>query len=816
MEIERLTVEEIKSSIIQKLERNYGCGIEDATRAQLYDALAQTVKDEVMRRRAASRGERKRQKCKKLYYLSAEFLVGRALHNNMVSLVNESNYVRALKELGLDGSLIFEQEPEPGLGNGGLGRLAACFLDSLTTMQLPAMGMTIRYEYGLFRQKIVGGFQVEQPDNWLENGSMWEVCRPDQTVEVRFGGHVETYEEDGRTKYRHVGYTTVQAVPYDIPCLGYDSTMVNMLRCWSARAKSSFDIQSFNRGDYARAVEEKELAEVISKVLYPDDNHYEGKELRLKQQYFLSSASVQYAVNDFIKVYGKNFAIFPDKVALHVNDTHPGMAIPELMRILIDEMGLGWYEAEDITRRTFAYTNHTVLSEALEKWPEDMVKQQLPRIYMILEEINRRECARLWNFFPGQWERIGHMAVLSYGRVNMANLCVCMSHTVNGVSRIHTDILKKDVFHDFYLADPGKFISITNGITHRRWLMQSNYRLSTLIDEAIGQAWRKDYRRLADLEAMKDDAAFLEKFDAAKKGNKQRLAERLNRTQGVILRPDDIFDVQAKRLHEYKRQLMNALAILILYNRIVDDPNYTIHPRTYLFGAKAAPGYYRAKLIIRLINEIARLVDANPRTRELLKVVFVENYCVSAAEVLMPAAEVSEQLSTAGKEASGTGNMKFMMNGAVTVGTMDGANVEIFDAVGADNIYIFGMTAEEVEAAHAQPSRASSIFETNAEIRRALTQLIDGTLCPGEPGIFRDLYHSLLFGDGNSFADQYLVLSDLPSYLRAQAAIGRDYQDRRAWTRKAVINTARSWIFASDRTIGEYNDKVWHLDKVQL
>ncbi len=816
MEIERLTVEEIKSSIIQKLERNYGCGIEDATRAQLYDALAQTVKDEVMRRRAASRGERKRQKCKKLYYLSAEFLVGRALHNNMVSLVNESNYVRALKELGLDGSLIFEQEPEPGLGNGGLGRLAACFLDSLTTMQLPAMGMTIRYEYGLFRQKIVGGFQVEQPDNWLENGSMWEVCRPDQTVEVRFGGHVETYEEDGRTKYRHVGYTTVQAVPYDIPCLGYDSTMVNMLRCWSARAKSSFDIQSFNRGDYARAVEEKELAEVISKVLYPDDNHYEGKELRLKQQYFLSSASVQYAVNDFIKVYGKNFAIFPDKVALHVNDTHPGMAIPELMRILIDEMGLGWYEAEDITRRTFAYTNHTVLSEALEKWPEDMVKQQLPRIYMILEEINRRECARLWNFFPGQWERIGHMAVLSYGRVNMANLCVCMSHTVNGVSRIHTDILKKDVFHDFYLADPGKFISITNGITHRRWLMQSNYRLSTLIDEAIGQAWRKDYRRLADLEAMKDDAAFLEKFDTAKKGNKQRLAERLNRTQGVILRPDDIFDVQAKRLHEYKRQLMNALAILILYNRIVDDPNYAIHPRTYLFGAKAAPGYYRAKLIIRLINEIARLVDANPRARELLKVVFVENYCVSAAEVLMPAAEVSEQLSTAGKEASGTGNMKFMMNGAVTVGTMDGANVEIFDAVGADNIYIFGMTAEEVEAAHAQPSRASSIFETNAEIRRALTQLIDGTLCPGEPGIFRDLYHSLLFGDGSSFADQYLVLSDLPSYLRAQAAIGRDYQDRRAWTRKAVINTARSWIFASDRTIGEYNDKVWHLDKVQL
>ncbi len=816
MAVERMSVNEIKNSIIKKLAHNYGCEISDATQEQLYDVLAQTVRDEVMNSRTLSRGERKKQGCKKLYYLSAEFLVGRALHNTMVSLVNEGNYVTALKELGLDRSIVFEQEPEPGLGNGGLGRLASCFLDSLTTLEYPAMGCTIRYEYGLFRQKIVNGFQVEMPDNWLVNGNMWEVCRLDQAVDVRFGGNVETYEENGRIKYRHVNGATVRAVPYDMPVIGYDSHMVNMLRCWSARATKSLDMQSFNRGDYARAVEEKELAEVISKVLYPEDNHYEGKELRLKQQYFLSSASVQYAVKDFVKVYGKNFKIFPDKVALHVNDTHPGMAIPELMRILMDDMDLSWEEAEDITRRTFAYTNHTVMAEALEKWPVDMVRMQLPRIYMILEEINNRVCARLWQFYPGQWERIGHMAVIGYSQVHMANLCVAMSHTVNGVSQIHADILKKNTFHDFYLAEPDKFIGITNGITHRRWLMQSNFRLSSLLDETIGDAWRKDYPRLQDVEAFKNDAAFLEKFTAVKRANKERLAERLLRQQGIQLNPDSIFDIQAKRLHEYKRQLMNALAILIRYNRIVDDPNYVCQPRTYIFGAKAAPGYYRAKLIIRLINEISSLINKHPRARELMNVVFVENYCVSMAELMMPAADVSEQLSTAGKEASGTGNMKFMMNGAVTIGTMDGANVEIFNAVGPDNIYIFGMTAEEVEAAYSAPSRASSIFETNHEIRRALTQLIDGTLCPGEPGLFRDLYHSLLFGGNGHLADEYFVLSDLPSYVHAQTQLGADYQDKTKWAQKGVVNTARSWIFASDRTIKEYNDRVWHLNKVQL
>ena len=816
MALDKLSVQEIKDSILLKLERNYGCDITDATKTQIYNALAQTVRDEVMKRRTAYRGERKRQQCKKLYYLSAEFLVGRALHNNMVALVNEENYAVALRELGLDPSSIFEEEPEPGLGNGGLGRLAACFLDSLSALHLPAMGCTIRYEYGLFRQKIVDGYQVELPDNWLENGSMWEVCRQNESQEVHFGGHIEQVQENGKTKYRHVNYSTVQAVPYDIPTLGYDSNMVNMLRCWSARATKKLDMQSFNRGEYTRAIEEKELAEVISKVLYPEDNHYEGKELRLKQQYFMSSASVQYAVQDFVRVYGKDFDIFPDKVALHVNDTHPGMAIPELMRILMDDYDLSWDKAEYITKKTFGYTNHTVMAEALEKWPEDMVSRLLPRIYMILQEINRRECAALWEVFPGQWERIGRMAVIGYGTVNMANLCIWMGHSVNGVSKIHTDILKKDVFHDFYLVDPDKFTSITNGITHRRWLMMANYRLSSLIDEAIGPKWRKEYERLQEIEPFKEDAAFRQKFFEAKKHNKDRLSRRLQSWQSVTLRDDDMFDVQAKRLHEYKRQLLNALGILMLYNRIKDNPNIEVQPRTYIFGAKAAPGYYRAKLIIRLINEIAKLVNNDPVASKYMKVVFVENYCVSLAEDLMPAADLSEQLSTAGKEASGTGNMKFMMNGAVTLGTLDGANIEILNAVGKDNIYIFGMTAEQVEASYREPSRASAIFETNAEIRRVMTQLIDGTLCPEQPGLFRDIYHSLLFGDNGNMADSYFVLSDLSGYIKARIQVFEDYANRDEWVKKAITNVARSWVFASDRTIKEYNDKIWHLKEVRL
>ncbi len=807
--------DKIVATIKSKLDRHYGCEIADASQDQLYQVIASTVRDEIMERRALSRGVRKKTGSKKLYYLSAEFLVGRALHNNMVALVNEQNYLDAFRELGIDKSVIFEQEPEPGLGNGGLGRLAACFLDSLSALQLPAMGCTIRYEYGLFRQKIVDGYQIELPDNWLANGNLWEICRADQTREVRFGGEVESYEEDGRTKFRTVNYSTVLAVPYEMPVLGYDSTMVNMLRMWSAKSPKQLDMKEFNRGQYARAMEEKTLAEVISKVLYPEDNHNEGKELRLKQQYFFSSATVQYAVWDFLKVHGPNWDIFPDKVALHINDTHPGMAIPELIRILVDEQDLPWDQAEDIARRSFAYTNHTVLQEAMERWPVDMVKRLLPRIYMILEELNRRLCARLWKVYTGQWERIGRMAIIGYGCVHMANLCVSMSHTVNGVSQIHADILRRTTFHDYYLVEPHRFLGITNGITHRRWLMQANPGLTQLMDEAISPAWKKDPARMIELLPFAQDAAFRDKFAQVKRENKLRLAKRLKQTQGLVLNPDSIFDVQAKRMHEYKRQLMNALHILVLYNKIVEDPNFSMPPRTYIFGAKAAPGFYRAKLIIRLINAIADLVRKHPRARQFINVVFLENYCVSAAEVLMPAAEVSEQLSTAGKEASGTGNMKFMMNGAVTIGTMDGANVEICQAVGRDNIYIFGLYAEEVEAGYGT-YHAHDMYESYAFVRRAMEQLIDGTLSSSNPHEFRELYHALLFGDGGGMADPYFVLKDLPDYLKTQMRLGQDYLKWDKWQAMAIRNVACSGVFSSDRTIAQYNDKIWHLKPLKL
>ena len=816
MEYQKMTEEQIAQSIVGKLQRHFGCEMADATPNQIYQAVASTVRDEIMQRRSLSRGVRKDTKSKKLYYLSAEFLVGRALHNNMASLTNERNYLEAFQKLGIDKSLIFEQEPEPGLGNGGLGRLAACFLDSLSALKLPAMGCTIRYEYGLFRQKIVDGYQVEMPDNWLDNGNLWEIARPDQSVDVHFGGTVEEYVDGiGRTRFRQVGGYTVEAVPYEMPALGYDSTMVNMLRTWSARSPKTIDMPSFNRGEYVQAVEQKELAEVISKILYPEDNHTAGKELRLKQQYFFSSASVKYAVKDFIRVHGREWDLFSDKVAIHINDTHPGMAIPELMRILIDEHGLDWDRAEDIARKTCAYTNHTVLQEALERWPEEMVERLLPRIYMILKELNERLCKKLWETYTGQWERIGRMAIIGYGQIHMANLCVSMCHTVNGVSQIHADILRRQTFHDFYLIEPERFLGITNGITHRRWLMEANPGLSGLIDDAIGDAWRKHPERLIDLMPFADNTAFREKFDSVKRQNKLALAAYLRRRQGAQVDTSSIFDVQAKRLHEYKRQLMNALSMLMLYDRIDRDPTYTFQPVTFLFGAKAAPGFYRAKLIIRLINAIGDLVAKHPRASKLIKVVFLENYCVSAAEVLMPATDVSEQLSTAGKEASGTGNMKFMMNGAVTIGTMDGANVEIFQSVGKENIYIFGLSAEEVELGYAT-YRASAIFETNADVRRALTMLIDGTLSPDNPHLFQELYHALLFGDNGGMADPYFVLKDLPDYLRTRQRLVKDYANRDKWLTMAVKNVACSGVFSSDRTITEYNDQIWHLKPLEL
>ena len=809
----RFDKESIKESIVGKLLRYHGRSIEEATPQQLYKAIATTVRDQIMQKYALDHEKRKKSQVKRLYYLSVEFLIGRSLYNNMLNLVSSSVYQEALAELGIDINEVLREEPEPGLGNGGLGRLAACFMDSLASLDLPAMGCTIRYEYGLFRQRIVDGQQVEMTDHWLENGNIWEIPVVDDTMEVHYGGYVDTVEDEtGRLRFIHRDYTTVLAVPYDMPVVGYNTDTVNRLRMWSARSPKTLDLNSFSEGHYFQSTEAQERAEVISKVLYPEDKHYEGKLLRLKQSYFFASATVQYILKRFKKTYGTDFQRLPDKVSIHVNDTHPGLAIPEMVRLLVDEEGLPWEEACDIVRRCFAYTNHTIMAEALEKWPESMVQDQLPRIYQILCEINRRLCADLWEKFPDQPERVGHMAVVAYGMIHMANLCIAMSSSVNGVSQLHGEILKEETFHDYYTLTPEKFSAITNGVTHRRWLMSCNPKLADLITESIGDAWIREPERLSDLKPFADDAAFRSKFAAIKRANKERLAAMLKLRQNVDVDPDFIFDVQAKRLHEYKRQMLNALHIQVLYNRIVNDDSFTMEPRVFFFGAKAYPGFRRAKEIIRYINALADLIEKNPRARKFLKLVFVENYDVSTAEVLIPAAEVSEQLSTASKEASGTGNMKFMMNGAVTIGTMDGANVEICEQVGMDNIYIFGMRADTVRSEYqANDYRPMSIFETNQEIRLAMTQMIDGTLFPGFAATLQDLYHSLLFAPNGGLADPYFVLKDFGSYSMAQRRLNADYQNRDKWQRMAVINTAMSGVFSSDRTIREYNDRIWHL-----
>ena len=806
----------IKASIIGKLQRYNGRTIEEASNGQIYRALASTVRDQIMQKWMISREERKTNNNKRLFYLSVEFLMGRSLYTNILNLVSLDAYKQALDELHIDVDKVLQEEPEPALGNGGLGRLAACFMDSLASLDLPAMGCSIRYEYGLFRQKIVDGQQVELPDYWLGNGNVWEMPVMEDACEVHFNGHVEMGNENGRTVFRHVGYNTVEAVPYDMPLVGYDTSTVNSLRLWSARAPKRIDLSDFNHGHYVQASEEKELAEAISNILYPEDNHYEGKLLRLKQQYFFTSATLQYILKDFKKLNGTNWSKLPEKVVIHINDTHPGLAIPELMRLLMDEEGLGWDEAQQIVSRTMAYTNHTIMAEALEKWPEDMVKSLLPRIYQILVEMNKRLCARLWNFFPGEAERVGRMAIIAYGYIHMANLCVAMTFSTNGVSKLHGDILKQETFHDFYLVMPEKFSAITNGITHRRWLMACNPELTKLICDTIGTDWVKDPELLHDLAPYADDAAFREQFEKIKHNNKVRLSNFLKEHQGAIVDPNFIFDAQSKRLHEYKRQMLNALHILVLYNRIVNDPNFTMHPRVFIFGSKAAPGYNRAKQIIRFINGLSALIAKHPRASKMLQVVFLENYDVSSAQMLIPATEISEQISTASKEASGTGNMKYMMNGAITIGTMDGANVEISEQVGMDNIYIFGMRFDTVLDMYRERNyNPMTIFETNQELRLALTQMIDGTVLPDAPSALQDLYHSLLIGDWGNMADPFFVLKDFGSYSMAQRRIDADYADRDKWNRMAVINTAMSGVFCSDRTIREYNDTIWHLDPLK-
>ncbi len=808
----------IKESVRGKLRRYHGRGLEEATPEQIYDVIAMTVRDQVMELWLPSRKKFRMENPRRLYYLSIEFLVGRSLHSNMLNLVKTEEYETAIRELGLSFDLIEEEEPEPGLGNGGLGRLAACFIDSLATLAIPATGCSIRYEYGLFRQKIVDGYQVELPDTWLEEGNVWEVMVREDTQEVHFGGHVEEDWTTGEKRLKLVDYSTVQAVPYDVPVLGYGGRLVDRLRLWSAHSPKSYDLASFSRGDYSRAGEERELAEVISKVLYPDDSHYEGRELRLKQHYFFSSATVKYVLASF-KEQNRDLSKLPDFCVMHVNDTHPGVAIPELMRLLMDEEGIDFETAEDITRRTFAYTNHTVMAEALERWPQAMLRSILPRIEQVLCQMNESWCARLWQSFSGQWDRVGNMAIVAYDQIHMAHLCIAYSFSVNGVSQLHADILKAQTFKDFYYVEPKKFIGITNGITHRRWLMQANPCLTQLIRETIGDEWITQPQKLIALDKYREDPAFIEKFAAIKRRNKEEFIKWLSAHQeaGGMVDPDAIFDVQAKRLHEYKRQLLNALHILSLYLRIIDDPSFTMAPRVFFFAAKAAPGYKRAKLIIRFIHSIRDAVRAHPRASQMINIIFVENYGVSTAEKLIPATDVSEQLSTAGKEASGTGNMKFMMNGAVTIGTLDGANVEMCDAVGLENIYIFGLKSSEVDQLyHSGRYRPTELYETRPLIRKLMEALIDNTLPMERPRLFSELYQALLFGDNGGMADPYLVLKDFDSYAEAHRQIDADYRDRKAWTSMTITNTAASGYFSTDRTIEEYNKLIWKVPKMAL
>ena len=818
MEKAKLTAKEteIKKEIEGKIARHFGKTMEDATPKMVYTACALTARDEIMARWAVSHKEVKKEGSKKLYYLSFEFLMGRLFRTNVLNLMQTKEYTNAIKALGYDIYDIAELENDAGLGNGGLGRLAACFMDSLTTMDLPAYGCTIRYEYGLFRQRIVDGFQTELPDTWLENGNAWEIARPEEAVTVKFGGQVHTDWYDGHFSFRYENAHTITAVPYDVPLVGYDSKIVNKLRLWSAKAPDVMDMQAFNSGDYIRSTEERQLAELISKVLYPEDNHTEGKELRLKQQYFLVSATLQWILREYEDRYGYDWKKLPEKAVIHINDTHPTLAIPELMRILIDEKGLGWDEAWDITRRTFAYTNHTVMSEALEKWPLDMFERILPRISMIVEEINRRLMENLQMVYPDDWGKQKWMAIISDNQVFMANLCLATCFAVNGVSTLHTKILTSDIFADYYRLDTKRFHAITNGITFRRWIANCNPELTELISSKIGNSWIKDYTKLQNLKKYADDPEFQAEFAKIKHNNKVRLAKYIKEHNGIDINPDSIFDVQAKRLHEYKRQLMNILHILAQYNMLVENPDREFTPKTYIFGAKAAPGYKRAKLVIKLINSIADMINNDARIGGKIKVVFIENYGVSIAELLVTAADVSEQISTAGKEASGTGNMKFMLNGAVTCGTLDGANVEMLEQVGSDNIYIFGLKADEVAARlrFNNSDEVKTIYSQNQVLRRALEQLISGEIEPENTQIFRDLYQTLLFGD-YGYPDTYMVLRDFEAYCNIQDKISEDYNNKAKWWHMAIMNTASSGYFSSDRTIADYNNKIWHLKAIK-
>ena len=796
-----------KKQAIERLNqacmRLFGCNMDEATDKQAYKALCTVLRNEMYDRRRAFKKSYKEEGRKQVYYMSMEFLVGTSLRNNLYNMGLEKTFTEALKDLGQDITALYELDPDAGLGNGGLGRLASCYMDSLTGLDYPATGFSIRYEFGIFKQQIVDGWQMELPDNWLQMGDVWLVPKEDDAVEVRFGGEVNEWYDNGKFKIAQHGYSTVMAVPYNFYISGYGTQSVNKLVLWSAKLPQSFDMAAFSRGDYVRALEQNTMAETISKVLYPADDHIQGKRLRLKQQYLLCSASLQAILREHKKKYG-TLDNLPDKVAIHINDTHPALCVPELMRLLLDENDYGWDEAWDITRRTLSYTNHTVMSEALERWSVELYKEQMPRIYAITQEINRRLMEKLRAYYGNDEGKLNWMAVIANGEVRMANLCLAACHMVNGVSQLHTDILKEGIFHDYYQITPERFINVTNGIAYRRWLGQANPELTDLLRELIGDGFLKDANDLEKLLKYKNDARVLAELARIKHDNKVRLANYIAKANGVKVDPNSLFDVQVKRLHEYKRQMLNVLHILHLYNQIKDNPNGPWQPRTFIFGAKASAGYIRAKQIISLIVAVSNFVNNDHDVRDKLKVVFVEDYRVSLAEIIIPAAEISEQISVAGKEASGTGNMKFMINGGVTIGTLDGANVEIHQQVGDENMFLFGMHADEVEnlwRAGYDPNR----FIT-PELRRVLDMLTSGIL--GQR--FDDLVASLTT---NRFgvADAYMTIADFNDYARAQRDVVAAYADKTRFTNMSLVNIAKAGIFSADRSVKEYADKIWNL-----
>ena len=811
-----ISKEEFKKSIIENVKNQYRRTIDEATPQQIFQAVSYAIKDVIIDDWIATQKQFDETGAKKVYYLSMEFLMGRALGNNIINLGAKKAVKEALEELGFDLNAIEDQEPDPALGNGGLGRLAACFLDSLATLGYPAYGCGIRYHYGMFKQKIKDGYQVEVPDEWLKNGYPFELRRPEYATEVKFGGYVKTEWDGERNHFVQEGYQSVLAVPYDMPIVGYGNNVVNTLRIWDAQPIDTFSLSAFDKGDYQKAVEQENLAKNLVEVLYPNDNHYAGKELRLKQQYFFISASLQVALKKF-KETNDDIHKLPEKIVFQMNDTHPTVAVAELMRLLLDQEGLNWDEAWGITTKCCAYTNHTIMAEALEKWPIELFSRLLPRVYQIVEELNRRFLIEVQNKYPNNYEKVKKMAIIFDGQVKMAHLAIVAGYSVNGVAKLHTEILKNQELKDFYEMMPEKFNNKTNGITQRRFLLHGNPLLADWITEQIGDEWITDLPHLAKLKVYVDDPKFQQEFMNIKYQNKLRLAKYIKEHNGIDVDPRSVFDVQVKRLHEYKRQLLNILHVMYLYNQLKDNPNMDMVPRTFIFGAKAAAGYQIAKKTIKLINSVADVINNDKSINGKLKVVFIEDYRVSNAELIFAAADVSEQISTASKEASGTGNMKFMLNGALTLGTMDGANVEIVEEVGKENAFIFGLSADEViNYENNGGYNPEEIFNTDQDIRRVLMQLINGYYSPQDPELFRDIYNSLLNTKNSAKADTYFILKDFRSYAEAQKRVEAAYRDENWWARAAMLNTASAGKFSSDRTIEEYVRDIWHLEKIHV